>query len=178
MGRFSDFQHFQYTAYFLGVVYVMNWVAIRTVWTKLPTLTKKEKQRMEEYKKYVKGTSKRSINRSINQAINQSINHSINQYQKQQRMGEHKKDVKGTSKGATINETVIWQSNDQPIDGLNERAIRQLAEVCYLIVKGLSAHRLPSIGSLIDASNEQTILVIAVRFHTVTIRQKVETVAP
>eukprot|EP00959_Pyramimonas_sp_CCMP1952_P357748 7490304-Pyramimonas_sp.AAC.1 len=58
MGRFSDFQHFQYTAYFLGVVYVMNWVAIRTVWTKLPTLTKKEKQRMEEYKKYVKGTSK------------------------------------------------------------------------------------------------------------------------
>jgi Sec-independent protein translocase protein TatA len=32
-------------------------VAIRIVWTKLPTLVKKEKAKMEEYKKYVKGMS-------------------------------------------------------------------------------------------------------------------------
>ena len=57
MGRF-DSKTFTYIAYVLLALYVANWVAIRMVWTKLPTLTKKEKLRMDEYKKYVKGTSK------------------------------------------------------------------------------------------------------------------------
>jgi len=54
---FEDVTTFYYVAGALATMFIVCLVAIRIVWTKFPTLVKKEKAKMEEYKKYVKGMS-------------------------------------------------------------------------------------------------------------------------